>query len=158
MLQARNWALVIVGSCFLLSATPAAAANCEGWNTRAFFESATLKAVTDCLQAGADPDARNEKGFTPLHDAAVFSKTPAVVKALLAAGADLNTRSKGGETPLHMAAWFSKTPAVVVLLLDAGADPVVKNNEGETPWDYAKANTAIKGTKPYWRLNDARFK
>ncbi len=53
---------------------------------------------------------------------------------------------------------MSKTPAVVALLLDAGADPAAKDKEGKTPRDYAKVNAAIKGTDPYWRLNEARFK
>ena len=33
-----------------------------------------------------------------------------------------------------------------------------EDKEGNTPWDYAKANAALKGTKPYWRLNDAWFR
>ncbi len=67
--------------CLLLSAGTTAAADCEGWNTRDFFKSATLKVVTDCLQAGADPNAQTKDGFTPLQLAAAYSNTPAVVRA-----------------------------------------------------------------------------
>ena len=32
-----------------------------------------------------------------------------------------------------------------------------EDKEGKTPSAYAKANVVLKGTKPYWRLNDALF-
>lgn len=50
--------------------------------------------VSRWLEAGADLNARDENGLTPLHRAAAFSKTPAVVNALLEAGADLNARMR----------------------------------------------------------------
>ncbi len=31
------------------------------------------------------------------------------------------------------------------------------DKEGKTPWDCAKENAALKGTKYYWRMNDAWF-
>ena len=33
-----------------------------------------------------------------------------------------------------------------------------EDKKGKTQWDYAKTNAMLKGTKPYWRLNDALFR
>ena len=93
------------------------------------------------LSEGADLEAQNTDGWTPLHLAAEHSETPAVVKVLLDAGADPNTRNKSGRTPLHRAAVFSKTPEVVKVLLDAGADLEARNNNGHTPLQLAAANS-----------------
>jgi len=73
------------------------------------------------LYAGSDPNARDKDGWTPLHWAAGFSKTPVVVKALLDAGSDPNARNKDGQTPLHLAASEGDSPEVVKALLYAGA-------------------------------------
>ena len=118
---------------------------CEKRNKRAFFRHVNLEDVSLCLKA-EDPNTRNDSGRTPLHYAAQC-ETLAVVTALANAGTDLNTRDvEGGWTPLHMAAWFSKTLSV--------AAPTDK--AGKTPWYYAKFNTVLKGTPPYWRLNKER--
>ena len=66
------------------SASPAV--NCEGWNTRGFFNAATVEAVTACLAAGADVAAHDARDYTPLHYAARDNENLAVVEALLAAG------------------------------------------------------------------------
>lgn len=53
---------------------------------------------------------------------------------------------------------LSETPAVVDALLKAGADAAARDRAGKTPFDFAKKNSALKGTDAYWRLNEARFK
>ena len=93
--------------------------SCEKWNTSGFFIKATGKDVSRCLKTGADLKTRNEQGRTPLHTAAVFSRTPEVVSVLINAGADLNAKDKRGRTPLQFAKKFSKTPAVVSILRKA---------------------------------------
>jgi ankyrin repeat protein len=54
------------------------------------------------LQAGADPDARQQGGYTPLHEAALNGKL-ALVELLLANGADPALASDKGETAIEMA-------------------------------------------------------
>ena len=56
---------------------------CTAWNSQSFFEEASSDDVGRCLSEGADLNARAEDGETPLHRAALWSKTPAVVKALI---------------------------------------------------------------------------
>ena len=57
-----------------------------------------------CIAGAVDPAAREVNGRTPLHAAAGFSESPAVIAALLDAGADLQARDVNGRTPLHVAA------------------------------------------------------
>ena len=40
----------------------AAAADCSDWNTPSFFDTATADEARECLDAGADPEARDEGG------------------------------------------------------------------------------------------------
>ena len=42
------------------------AAECEGWNTEWLWTSASSVDIQACLDVGADPNARDSKGRTPL--------------------------------------------------------------------------------------------
>ncbi len=90
--------LLAVASVLTL-ASQGLAQGCEGWNTREFFKSATLTQVRGCLTAGADVNAQEMMGNTPLHYAVTYADDPAIVRALLDAGADVNARNKDGKTP-----------------------------------------------------------
>ena len=57
--------------------------------------------VRRLVQAGADPNARDDIGLTPLHNAAILRINPEIVEALLEAGADPNVTDKWGQTPLN---------------------------------------------------------
>ena len=85
--------------------------------------------VTGLLAAGAEVDARNLSGETPLHWAAGRNRNPAVITELVEAGADPNARDGDGNTPLH-ASRRNTNPAVALLLLELGADPTLVNDSG----------------------------
>ena len=124
--------LLASGVVALASGAAVARPDCGDWNTWRFFEQATAADAARCLSQGADPNARDKWGETPLDQAVAFD-SPAVVKALLDAGADPNAREPfSGQTPLHMATGIPN-PEVVKALLDAGADPNARTGGGQTP-------------------------
>ena len=84
------------------------------------------------LRAGADPQAVNNEGLTPLHRGAV-NGNPVVTAHLLAAGADPNALDNEGYTPLHHSAAGGASGRVIARLLAAGADPLAESNDGRTP-------------------------
>ena len=58
--------------------------------------------VSALVEAGFDPNARNEKGATPLHFAVLMSNA-AMVVALIKAGADPNVQNQEGQMPRDLA-------------------------------------------------------
>ncbi|PNH06520.1 Ankyrin repeat domain-containing protein 11 [Tetrabaena socialis] len=59
--------------------------------------------VQQLINHGADVNAHDNNGWTPLHTAAYHGQEE-IVRILLAASADVNARNKAEETPLHLAA------------------------------------------------------
>ena len=74
--------------------------------------------VQALLDSGADVNARNDYGTTPLHS---VRSNAALVQLLLANGADINASTAHNDTPLSSAAGGDL--AIVQILLDAGANP-----------------------------------
>ncbi|MCY4386808.1 MAG: ankyrin repeat domain-containing protein [Desulfurellaceae bacterium] len=109
--------------------------NCEGWVTgqgNGAYDSAAW--VQACLEAGADPNARDADGSTPLHRIIYTNENGRAASLLLAAGADPNARNNEGRTPLLEAADAPGVYAfeVIVVLLEAGADPNAQDHDGGT--------------------------
>ena len=93
------------------------------------------------LDSGANPNAANSDGWTPLMSAEGFIfrepwgvSSHVITKELLARGADPNARSKTGTTPLIVAAGQPNHDDVSFLeeLIDAGADPNAPDEDGKT--------------------------
>ncbi|HWB99744.1 MAG TPA: ankyrin repeat domain-containing protein, partial [Bryobacteraceae bacterium] len=89
----------------------------------------SLEAFQMLLDAGADVNARNDFGLTPLIAAAGDRDK---VRLLLAKGADVNARSKLGRTPLMIAAATAGCSDIVELLIAKGADVTAKDGMGTT--------------------------
>ncbi len=69
---------------------------------------------------GANLDAKNDKGFTPLMLAATMGKTD-TAERLIELGADLEAKDNDGQTPLMLATTMGKTDTAK-RLLELGAD------------------------------------
>jgi len=96
-----------------------------------------LKVIQLLLVNGANPNAKDSLGDTPLLTAVMFDFDSAnVVEMLLTNKADVDATNNKGDTPLHFAAMLGRyNPAKV--LLDYKADVNAKDNEGNTPLHFA---------------------
>lgn len=90
--------------------------------------------TTKLLADGADVNAVDEEGFTPLLFAAADDSVD-VVRLLLEAGANVNAANSGGETPLFKATMNTSSGALTIakLLLEHGADPHAPTSDGFSP-------------------------
>jgi ankyrin repeat protein len=87
--------------------------------------------VERLLAHGAEVNAKNSSGMTPLHLAAGNGHKD-VAELLLAHGAEVNAKNSSGMTPLHLAAGNGHKD-VAELLLAHGAEVNAKDNFGNTP-------------------------
>jgi ankyrin repeat protein len=90
-----------------------------------------VKLLTRNLAAGAEVDALDENGFSPLHHA-ILEKADSAVAVLMAAGADINRATSAGSTPLHLAV-TTDNASLVETLLAAGADFNALTPDGASP-------------------------
>lgn len=102
------------------------------WAARSWQKNPTQRQMIEFLVSkGADPNAKDKIGYTPLH-AAADGGNVLVAEALIKAGARIDELTIYGRTPLHQAALRGHIE-IVNLLLKSGANPGVRNRDGETP-------------------------
>ena len=97
-----------------------------------------IEAVKQHLAAGVDVNAKNDRGWTPLHRAA-WGRHTEIVELLITNGADVNAKDDRGATPLHHAI----DKEIVELLIAEGADVNAKDKRGRTPLDVAFGDEVV---------------
>ena len=105
-----------------------------------------LSAVQTALANGADINAKDNDGWTPLFFAADAGHK-GLVELLLASKAEVNAKSNAGNTPLHKAA-HNGHKDVTELLLANKADINAKDEDGSTPLHEAAMGEPIDKSEP----------
>ncbi|MBN2414526.1 ankyrin repeat domain-containing protein [bacterium] len=104
--------------------------------TPLFWAAADSRTTLEILTShGADVNARDHNGYTPLHHWTKWWVNDRTLW-LLEHGADVNARDSSGRTPLHAAAVTGRRERAG-LLLTHGAGINVKDEDGRTPLDLA---------------------
>jgi len=129
-----------------------------------------LEMIQLLLDTGAQVDARDEDGNTPLIVAAKGTDRPEIIQLLIEKGAEVNARNNDGSTALMVAARGAGSggniPGVTIikstrallggdiieLLLDKGANPQAKDASGMKAIDHARNNKALKDTPALKKL------
>ena len=97
-----------------------------------------MSKIQDLIEKGADVEAKDKWGSTPLHFASGNNHIE-IAKLLLDRGADVKAKDNGGQTPLHFASWHNRIK-IAKLLIEAGADVDATDDDGETPLDNARSD------------------
>jgi ankyrin repeat protein len=98
------------------------------------------------LQCGADANARDARGRTPLFAAAQAGDAPAVSELLACAMTDPDARADGGRTPLHAAVLAGALSCVRRLVRCARVECNARDDDGATPAHLAARNANNVGT------------
>jgi ankyrin repeat protein len=83
------------------------------------------------LEEGANIEAKDNEGYTPLHNAVLFGNEDRVL-TLIARGANIEAKDDDGNTPLHLAVLFGNEDRVLTLIA-RGANIEAKDYDGNTP-------------------------
>jgi len=110
-----------------------------------------VQTIQCLLDAGADIDARDKNGASPLHRA-VRTRCAAAVKCLLERGSDPKLKNKSGSTPFHLAVQNTGRGGTGVEIAKAaqreiihnfisfGLKPTLKDGKGKSVFDRARGS------------------
>ncbi len=99
-------------------------------------DGARVECVRLLAQAGANVNARDEDGNTPLHETFLTD----VEEELLKLGANVNARNNDGETPIFTTVDDDAIP----LFIKHGADLTIRNKKGQTVLEAAKEKGPLR--------------
>ena len=101
------------------------------------IDTCRLEVVQKLIQMGAEVNAKNWQGATPLH-LATKNNSASVAELLIQNRAEVNAQDDQGETPLHKAI-LCKSAVVAEKLIHSGADINAPDRSGITPMQLAEA-------------------
>jgi len=136
----------------ILLAAGAAVDTHDGWgrstalHIAVAMSSATL--VGMLLENGADSNAKDDRGWTPLHRLAsreLAGEADVIGRILIAEGADLAARTPLDDTALHLAAMYGNME-LAALLIEHGADVNARDEHACTPIYWAVAGNDVTMT------------
>jgi hypothetical protein len=111
-----------------------------------------VKTIRTLLNAGADIEAQDKNGATPLHRA-VRTRCAAAVECLLSAGASPKSRNLSGSTPFHLAVQNTgrggsgeklakdAQRTIIEIFLAAGVSAGLKDGKGKSVLDSARSDS-----------------
>jgi ankyrin repeat protein len=118
-----------------------------GWDAKR-----QVKTIRCLLDAGAEVNAPDKNGATPLHRA-VRTRCAAAVRCLLEAGSDPTLKNKPGSTPFHLAvqntgrggsgsdAARAAQRQIIGVFLSFGVSTGLKDGRGKTVRDWARSSS-----------------
>jgi len=160
-LAAAGYRVEIVRLLLAAGADPNAATNhrrstplhyaADGYITGPVWDAKRQVETIRCLlDAGAEIDAQDKNGATPLHRA-VRTRCTAAVRCLLEAGSDPILKNKPGSTPFHLAVQntgrggsgaaiaIAAQREIIETLLSSGVSPELRDGTGKTVRDCARS-------------------
>ena len=115
------------------------------------IENGDLAVAEVLIKAGANVDARDHIGQTPLH----IAQSAEAVDILVEANASIEAKDNLGRTPLH----YLKIPEAVKALIDRRANVHIKDNKGRTPIQITeeRANSYHRPIKTIAYITDTKI-
>jgi ankyrin repeat protein len=100
-------------------------------------ETGQVEVLETLISMGADVNAKEDNGYTALHEAGKNRVSePKAARLLIAKGANVNARANDGSTPLHIGAINGNLNLCEVLLLN-GAEIDARDAKNRTPLHYS---------------------
>jgi len=100
-------------------------------------ENGHLEVVRALVIAGADREAQDELGRTPIMSAAWFGHVAVIRYLARTAMVDIDAQAITGMTATHFAARYGHAPSVVALVKEFGANALITDEYGQLPVHYA---------------------